>query len=106
MKPRRKKELQSRLETRRHHRFGTDNNCEVTSTFLNDRWRGVVSDLSASGAKIRFDKFEGQRVGQVVNISISLKDVGKNHLMLANVIWVHQEEFPNLGCTIGVEFLK
>lgn len=87
-----------------HRRFNTDQAAEIEFYGRNDRYISRVCNLSKGGAYLETSIGAAIRVGDMMRVTLELKDVNRTYTMPARVVWTRRSaERGDTG--VGVEFV-
>ena len=99
-----KKMLNARAVSQRvHRRFNTDEFAEVAG--VAGKLQSRVGNMSKGGAYLEFSDPATLNLGEVVKVTMELKDVNRTYTVQARVVWVGRALNSRADCGVGVQFL-
>jgi Tfp pilus assembly protein PilZ len=100
-----RKMLNARAVAQRvHRRFNTDESAQIEFYGRNDRYVSRVCNLSKGGAFLELFESAAVRVGDMVRMTMELKDVHRVYTVPARVVWTNRYQ-DRTATGVGVEFV-
>jgi Tfp pilus assembly protein PilZ len=94
------------LPQQQFKRFRTNQRLNVESYSTGEVLESSMFNLSVGGAYFESQNKCSASVGDLLKMSVNLKDVHTNHLMNARVIWTTSKGHYSGGYGVGVKFVK
>ena len=96
--------IEHQVAQRVHRRYPTAQRAEVEILAQKTKSKSMLYNLSKGGAYFEFPNTQKVKIGDIVNLSIELKDVRRSYMLPAKIVWTTEVGMGG-GHGIGVEFV-